>query len=92
MLDEGDYPMHSEHLKDYMEGKGTRGLEEEYMKLRSSHPEGSFTNSVIPYNVGKNRYRDVPTFDHSRVKLEKLNIEVSCEIYIRHLEQEYHHI
>ena len=65
-----------EHLRTYMGNLGKRGLEEEYMKLRNMQPEGSFTNSVIPYNMGKNRYRDVLTFDHSRVKLKTINIEV----------------
>lgn len=65
-----------EHLRAYMGKLGKRGLEEEYMKLRNIQPEGSFTNSVVPYNIGKNRYRDVLTFDHSRVKLRTINIEV----------------
>ena len=65
-----------EHLRTYMGNLGKRGLEEEYMKLRNIPPEGSFTNSVVPYNMGKNRYRDVLTFDHTRVKLRAINIEV----------------
>ena len=65
-----------QHLQSYMQSLGKRGIDEEYMKLRNIQAEGSFTNSVTPYNMGKNRYRDVPAYDHSRVKLETINIEV----------------
>ena len=80
MLDEGDYQMTLQHLQSYMNTLGKRGIEEEYMKLRNTQAEGSFTNSAIPYNAGKNRYRDVPTYDHSRVKLKTIDIEVSVLI------------
>ena len=69
-----------QHLQSYMQTLGKRGIEEEYMKLRNSPSDGTFTNSVIPYNTGKNRYRDVPACDHSRVKLQRIEIKVSYSI------------
>ena len=41
----------------------------EYEIIRDAKPSGSFSTSRKPYNMLRNRYNDVPCYDHSRVKI-----------------------
>jgi protein tyrosine phosphatase len=41
----------------------------EYEVIRDAKPHGSFSTSRKPYNMLRNRYNDVPCYDHSRVKI-----------------------
>ena len=56
-------------LVDYIIRIGESGIRHEYMKLRGSPLAGSCSICKRPENLGKNRYTDVPCYDHSRVGL-----------------------
>ena len=64
----------------------------EYEVIRDAKPSGSFSTSRKPYNMLRNRYNDVPCYDHSRVKirgtLKHFSICIFLTLFLlRHLPQ-----
>ncbi|XP_033109523.1 tyrosine-protein phosphatase non-receptor type 9-like [Anneissia japonica] len=57
-------------LLKHMETIKQHGISKEYEAVSTEMPSGSFSYSRNSNNLSKNRYSNVPCFDHSRVKLE----------------------
>ena len=49
-------------------------LRREYESIRTTKPVGHFATSRLHQNRDRNRYSDVPCFDHTRVKLRDFNL------------------
>ncbi|XP_028922195.1 tyrosine-protein phosphatase non-receptor type 9 [Ornithorhynchus anatinus] len=60
-----------QQLLEHMNLMQKRGIYEEYEDIRRSSPSGTFSCSLSPQNLEKNRYGDVPCLDQTRVKLLK---------------------
>lgn len=57
-------------LAEYMASlAGKKELYEEYFRIKTTPPAGTFDIAKLKNNLGKNRYVDVLCYDHSRVKL-----------------------
>ncbi|XP_051821644.1 tyrosine-protein phosphatase non-receptor type 9-like [Antechinus flavipes] len=61
--------MNIEELLDHFSSKQRRGIYKEFENINYAHPVGTFHNSILPGNLEKNRYEDVPCLDETRVKL-----------------------
>jgi len=61
--------MSLEEFIRHMREKRRVGLEAEYQEIRNRDPTGTFYHARMSANVLKNRYTDVPSYDHSRVIL-----------------------
>jgi len=61
--------MSLEEFIRHMKEKRRVGLEAEYQEIRNRDPTGTFYHARMSANVLKNRYTDVPSYDHSRVVL-----------------------
>ncbi|XP_070542371.1 tyrosine-protein phosphatase non-receptor type 9-like [Ptychodera flava] len=60
-------------LVDHLQRQKKTGIWKEYAKIRLEAPAGTFQSSKLKANAGKNRYTDVPCYDHSRVPLHMIN-------------------
>lgn len=52
----------------------TTSLRREYESIRNTKPTGHFAQSRLHQNRNRNRYSDVPCYDHTRVKLRDYSI------------------
>lgn len=66
-------------LVKHVKEKGRKGLFDEYAEIRREEPNGTFNVSRAKHNVSKNRYSDVPCYDHSRVVLPDNNDDPSSD-------------
>lgn len=64
-----DNGMGIEALAERVRTLRKKGLQQEYLSIRSESPTGNFHVSRAKYNLPKNRYLDVLCYDHSRVVL-----------------------
>ncbi|XP_063099512.1 tyrosine-protein phosphatase non-receptor type 9 isoform X2 [Cavia porcellus] len=67
----GPHAMTIHELVDYVNSRQKQGIYEEYEDICRQNPVGTFHCSMSPENLEKNRYRDVPCLDQTRVKLTK---------------------
>lgn len=68
-----------EEFIQYLKVKGRKGLTEEYNEIKMKIPDGTFDNSRLRPNQGKNRYTDVLCYDHSRVRLNTIDDDVNSD-------------
>ena len=69
-----DIPLRSIHncsnsANSEWESKSLSDAINEYEGLRDAKPTGSLSTSKRPFNKSRNRYTDVPCYDHTRVKI-----------------------
>lgn len=69
-----DIPLRSVHncsnlTTDGWEKQTLTSAKKDYEKIRDAKPDGSFSTSRKALNMLRNRYNDVPCYDHSRVKI-----------------------
>lgn len=70
-------------LAEYMTSlAGKKELYEEYFRIKTTPPAGTFDIAKLKNNLGKNRYIDVLCYDHSRVKLPLSDPEDPTSDYI----------
>lgn len=62
--------MAPDELVTYIRNVGRRKIALQYEQIRREPIDGTFLASRSLYNQPKNRYTDVPCFDHTRVKLK----------------------
>ncbi|XP_077989434.1 tyrosine-protein phosphatase non-receptor type 9-like isoform X2 [Glandiceps talaboti] len=62
-----------DQLVDHLNSIKKSGIYKEYARIRLEPPAGTFHTSKLKANAGKNRYTDVPCYDHSRVPLCPIN-------------------
>ncbi|XP_035664265.1 tyrosine-protein phosphatase non-receptor type 9-like isoform X1 [Branchiostoma floridae] len=65
--------MTMDQLCVHLKTTGIKGIYKEYAMIRAEAPAGTFNCSKATYNQCKNRYTDVLSLDHSRVKLNILD-------------------
>merc|ERR1719454_1406428 len=69
-----DIPLRSIHncsnaANSEWESKSLSDAINEYEGIRDAKPTGSLSTSKRPFNKSRNRYTDVPCYDHTRVKI-----------------------
>ena len=80
---EPDIPLRSVHNCSNLTTNGWEkqtltSAKKDYEIIRDAKPDGSFSTSRKALNMLRNRYNDVPCYDHSRVKIRgKISILIS---------------
>jgi len=76
---DSEIPLRSIHNRENSTTKGwykvpANCLRREYEAIRSTKPVGHFSTARLNMNRERNRYSDVPSYDHTRVKLKDTSL------------------